>query len=487
MRCPGQFAAPAVGLACLLATVLVACNDQQREPVAFHYQLGADPVTLDPALAGDITSFGVIGRVFDGLMRLDRVRGVPVPELAESFSVSEDGLVYEFQLVPNAHFHNGRQVLASDVKYSWERVLRPETGSPNVWLLDLIQGTERFRAGEADTVSGIEAQDPNLVRVRLSEPFAPFLYHLAVPAVSVVAREEVERLGDQFGEQPVGCGPYRLVSWDRDDQLVLDAFKEHHRHRPQVQQLVYLVIPETPEALRRYQTGELDLLTEIPGDSLASLQQAYAADLRVFPQMSWRGLCFRCDQSPFDDPRVRRAVALDYDREAFVGPADGTQHTAGAGFVPQTVLGHDPETLGSHYDPDRAKALFTEAGFPGGRDQVLEVATEGEQYFGFGWIGEYPDPEPFLRPLFHSRGESNQMAYSNPEVDRLLDAARAEQDSETRLALYHQAEALIIEDAPCVAILQPIEVILLQTRWRGIPVGYSEDWLEIELAQLAEQ
>ncbi len=511
-----------------LVLALAGCTSPEPEPLTFRYQLPATPVTLDPAKSGDSESGGVIDRLFDGLMRLDRESNVPVDELAKSHNVSSNGLVYEFRLVTGARFHNGRSVLASDFKYSWERVLEPEIDSPKAWLFDLIEGVEAYRKGAANSVEGIEAEDPDLLRVRLRKRFAPFLYHLTQPAASAVPREAVDRQGVSFELLPVGSGPYKIVRFEKNIRVELAAFDDHFRYRPQVRRLIYEIVPNGEEALQRYQAGELDLLSRLPTGRLRSLQQTYSADLRMFPGSSWNGFCFRCDEPPFDDPRVRRAFALAIDRDVLVRELGELQYTAAVGFVPQSIPGHDPTTLTHGYDLKKATELLAAAGYPEGKgfppqtyityagELAMQVAnflsaairnlgvtvgyqqedfgwlveeqTEGHLPFSFlGWTGEYPDPEPYLRPLFHSRGPENSMVYRNPEVDRILEAARIESDPKKRRDLYREAEQLIIEAAPCVALYQRTEAILLRPRWQNIPLGYHRAYLEIERAELAPE
>ena len=508
-----------------LALTLAGCGAApDREPRVFRYHFERTPVTLDPALSGDTSSSGVIDRLFDGLMKLDRSTDQPALALAESYSVSEDGLVYTFQLVPGAHFHIGRSIRASDFKKSWQRLLVPGRNSPNARLFELIEGAEAFRTGQAETVAGIEVEDPYLLRLRLRQPFPPFLYHLTAPGASVVPLEEVQRLGDEFGRRPVGSGPFQFHSWEKD-QVILDAFEDHLRP-PQISRLIYK-IADAVEALRLYQANELDLVTAIPSGTEANLRQTFSAGVRAFASTFWWGFCFRCDREPFTDARVRRAFARAVDRDALVRQLGTSRHIASAGFIPQGIPGHQAETLIRGVDLKIARQLLRDAGFPEGLgfpeliysfrensefgDMTASSITEGlsdlgirlgrkplgwERFlesqrggllalFSWRWGGEYPDPEPYLRPLFHSRGSSNLTAYGNPEVDRLLDEAQVERDPARRLELYRQTEQLIIEDAPCVGLFQRSEMVLLRPGWQGIPVGFDRDYFEIELARWA--
>lgn len=522
-----RLSASAPRAAVLLAVLIIlasACTPPKREPVVFRYQIAARPDSLDPAHSADVYSGGVVDRMFEGLTRLDRVRGVPAPHLAATVEVDEDGLVYTFHLREGARFHNGRPVLASDVKRSWERVLDPATGSPWTWLLDAIDGAAERHAGTAAEVAGIEVEDPSLVRVRLTEPVGTFLYLLAQTGASIVPVEEVERLGAAFGEHPVGSGPFRFAG-RADDVVTLEAVADHRTGAPEVDHLEFVTIADPRRALREFQAGHLDLVSELPGDSIDALKQTFAAELRVFPGAEWRGLCFACGRAPFDDVRLRRAIALAVDRGAqtrIVGPAK-----AGvlAGLLPETVPGFRLRPAPT-VDRAEARRLLAEvAAATGGGPGVLVLTTRSNEldlalaermaedlaavglevrlesmpaaeqisavddgrldFFRFGWVGDYPDAEAYLRPLFRTGSESNYFAYSDPTVDDLLDRARREVGRAERIALLQEAEARILADAPCVPVLQVSEAVLIRDRWQGIPVGYKRTYLEIELAHLA--
>ena len=510
----------AVGLPALVLYFLAAgCGG----PLTFRYHLAASPQTLDPTATGYSYSLAIIDRLFDGLMRLDRESNLPVYDLAIAHTVSLDGLVYEFRLADEARFHHGRRVEAADVKDSWTRLLASAKASQATLLFDLIEGADAFREGRATSVAGIETVGSDIVRVRLREPFGPFLYVLAHPSMSIVPREEVER--PRFGRQPVGSGPFRFHAWPSEDRVELAAFPEHHRRPPQVDKLVYRIVPDAQEALRLYRQGELDLVTQLPSDSVATLRQTLSPDLRIFPGSAWYGFCFEGRQPPFDDPRVRRALSLVIDREALVETLGELQYMACSSFLPQIVPGQDPGRLGTGYDPDEARRLLAEAGFPEGRgfpsqvygtrdeerdrrvgrfltaafaelgldiqlrllsSDALQKAIVQERSLPIhrlGWGGQYPDPEPFLRPLFYSKPEG---WYRNEQVDKALDRARTASDFATRLDLYLQAEEQIVQDAPCVALYHANGAILLRPEWRGIPVGHNSLALEIELARWDE-
>ncbi len=516
--------------ACLWPLILVslACEAPEAEPLTFRYHLEASPSSLDPARVNDTYSLGVADRLFDSLMRLDPIQGLPELEMAASYSVSTDGRVYEFRIRSDARFHNERPVEAADFKYSWQRLLDPAAPSPRAWLLERVIGAEAFQSGQAETVSGIEVVAPNILRVHLTQPHEFFLSYLASPAATAVPREEVERLGESFGQQPMGSGPYQFWEWVPGLRIELAAFDSHGIHKPQARRLIYEVVPEASKALEMYFEDRLDLVTSLPNRSFRRLQTEYPAEVRVLPIPNWSGFCFRTDRPPFDDFRIRRALALAVDREHLVCELGEGENIAGFGLLPQGIPGHDPANLGRGYDLAQSKALLAEAGYPDGAEipavtyamrsadhsktlaealvsswAELDISTEYRMMdlasllrdaklgqwdlFHRGWISSIPDPELFLRPLFHSQGKANYSAYANPEVDRLLDAAHSELDPTARLELYSQAEAIVIAEAPCVALYHGNEVILLSARWRDIPLGLSLPGLEIERARYVEE
>jgi len=222
------------GFVCLLlATVgLLAAAAPAASPRAggtLRMALSADPPTLDPALATDLTSAAVVRQLFDTLVELDE-RLTPGPGLAQRWTVSADRRVYTFALRRDVRFHNGRPLEAADVKYAWERAARGK----RPWVFDKISGAREFIEGRAREIDGLRVLDPATVEVRLATPFAPFIYLVAYDAAAVVPREEVERLGAGFATSPVGTGAFRLARWRRDDELVLERFVGHFRGPAQI-------------------------------------------------------------------------------------------------------------------------------------------------------------------------------------------------------------------------------------------------------------
>lgn len=469
---------------------------------------GSDPPTLDPAQATDTTSSSVIRQLFDGLVELDAELRV-VPALAHRWSVSKDQKVYTFALRPGVKFHHGQELGAKDVKFSFERAARGK----RPWVFEKIRGAREFIRGQAGEIGGIRIVDDLTVEVSLEKPFAPFLYLMAYDAASVVPREEALRRGAEFASRPVGTGAFRLHAWRRDDQVVLEAFREHFRGTPRVDRIVFRVIPAEITRFNEYKTGNLDW-TDIPTGHCRAVQRdpAFRGQVAIWPILGTHAVRFNVERAPFTDRRLRLAVAHALDPTAVVqGLLEGCV-VAGKGILPPSIPGYNPAVLGIPFDREKAKRLLAEAGFQGGKglspvtfhfntsdlnqriaeliqSNLKEVGISvelrrldwaahiklvdegGAMFFRQGWIADYPDPENFLTVLFHSRNlgaAGNTSRYRNPAVDRLLDEADLMPPGPGRFKKYAEAEQLIIADAAWVSLYHYASRALIRPGINGL-------------------
>jgi peptide/nickel transport system substrate-binding protein/oligopeptide transport system substrate-binding protein len=457
----------------------------------FHGVFIADPPTLDPAQASDTTSSAVIRQIFDTLVELDaRLR--PVPALAKEWKVSLDRLTYTFRLQKGVKFQSGREVRAGDVKYSFERAARGK----RPWVFEKLVGARDFIRGAAKEIAGVRAVDDQTVELRLEKPFAPFLALIAYDAASIVPREDAERAGSAFASHPVGTGAFRLASWRRDDQLVLERFREHFRGPAHVDRVVFRIIPAEITRFNEYRSGQLEV-SDIPTGQCRSAQAdpKLRGEVSIWPTLGTHAVRFNVERPPFTDVRVRRAIAHAIDPSILVNRLlEGCVQPA-SGILPTALPGYNPAVRRLPFDRDRAKKLLAEAGFPEGRGlgpiafhfntgdlnqriaEVLQaqlrqvgivlelrrldwaahikVVDEGAGFFRQGWIADYPDPENFLTVLFHSRNigaAGNTSRYRNAKVDRLLDEADAMASGPERWARYHEAEQIILDDAVWISL-----------------------------------
>lgn len=510
----------------LTLLMLTACSTQQRTPGYMYLRLASDPTTLDPAFIVDVAGGGIAAKLYDGLVGFDESANI-VPDIAESYEVSSDGRTYTFHLRPDARFTNGRAVIATDFKYSYERILSPGVNSPRTWLFDRVEGSAEFMEGETDAVSGFEAVDESTFRIRLTAPFGPFLGLLAMPGAYVVPREEVERLGEAFTDKPVGTGPYVLERWEHGNMLALAANAGYFGEKPKVTGIIYRVIPEDLTAVAEFERGNLDAIG-IP----APVFGRYADDPKwkdlVVSQvgMNTYYLGMNCSRPPFDDVRLRRAVSCAIDRERILDTIYERRGVLAKGPVPAVLL-HDDKglPLPCGYDPAEAKRLLAEAGhvdglpvkiYIGNDQETLDMVEVVQQYlkdagidasitqlewsaykqainagdadmFWLSWQADYPDAENFLYPVFHSSNfgsAGNRTRFSDPEFDRLIVAAQSEPDPAKRDRLYADAQARAVEMAPWVFFWHKKEFVVHQrwvTGFKLYPINNADKGLGVEL------
>ncbi len=480
----------------------------------------SDPPTLDPAQATDTTSSAVVRQLFDTLVELDE-RLEPVPALAERWTVSRDLRTYTFVLRSGVKFHNGRPLTVTDVKYSFERAAKGK----RPWVFEKIAGAPAFIKGAAREIVGIRVVDERTVELRLEKPFAPFLYLMAYDAASIVPRQETERLGAAFATRPVGTGAFRLKEWRRDDRVVLEAFKEHFRGAPAPDGVIFRIIPAEITRFNEYKAGNLDF-TDIPTGHCraAKAEPTLKGQVAIWPTLGTHAVRFNVEKPPFNDRRVRLAVAHAIDPSAVVdGLLEGCV-IPGKGILPPALPGFNPAVTRPGFDRAKARRLLAEAGFPEGRglppityhfntsdlnqriaellqSQLREVGITLElrrldwaahikvvdegavMMFRQGWIADYPDPENFLTVLFHSRNvgaAGNTSRYRNPEIDRLFDEADAMPAGPARFKLYQTAEQRLLDDGVWITLYHYASRALIRPGVKGLersPLSTAPEFL----------
>ena len=265
--------------ALILVTAAPAGAQEPKQGGRMTVTYKDDVSTLDPAIGYDWQNWSMIKSLFDGLMDYKPGTTELIPDLAESFELSEDGLTYTFKLRPGVKFHNAREMTAADVKWSIERAVRPETQSPGQGFFNMIDGFEAVAADQTDELSGIEVIDPQTIRFRLSRPDATFLHVLALNFSFAVPKDAVEQYGPDFGTNPVGTGAYRMTDWTLGQHLVLERNPDYYRDGvPRLDKITFEVGQEPLVALLRLQRGEVDML----GDPIPS-----AKFLEVMDDPEW--------------------------------------------------------------------------------------------------------------------------------------------------------------------------------------------------------
>jgi oligopeptide transport system substrate-binding protein len=491
-----------------LAATSVVLAQAPRQGGTLRGVFNSDPPTFDPAAASDTTSSAVIRQVFDGLLELDE-KLAPVAAVAERWTVSGDQRTYTFTLRRGVKFHNGREVKAADVKYSFERAAKGK----RPWVFEKITGARDYIKGTGSEIPGVRVIDDVTVELRLDKPFAPFLHLMAYDAASIVPREEVERRGANFASQPVGTGAFRFVSWRRDDQVVLERFRDHFRGAPPLERVMFRIIPAEITRFNEYRAGQLDF-TDIPTGHCRAVKAdpQLQGEVAIWPTLGTHGLRFNVEKAPFNDVRLRRAVAHALDPSIIVDQLLERCVEPARGILPPSLPGYAAGVKRLALDRDLAKRLLAEAGFTGGRglpvvafnfntadanqriaevlqSQLKEIGMTVElrrldwaahiklvddgnvSFFRQGWIADYPDPENFLTVLFHSRNvgaAGNTSRYRNPRLDRLFDEADTLAQPAARYARYAEAEQTILDEAVWISLYHYTSRALIKPSVKGL-------------------
>ena len=506
-------------------TAGIAAALEKQDPGAkfggiYHRMLPNNPPTLDPALMKDIYTRSVATQLFDGLVQFDALLN-PIPAIAEFWEASRDGRTWTFSLRRGVRFHNGREVTADDFVYSFTRLLDPKKSGPLTDFLRRIKGASDFMQGTSQSVEGLKVVDRYTLQIALDEPFAPLLAVLGMSNASVVPREEVEGKEERFGRAPVGTGPFKLVRWEPDKEIVLEANDRYYEGRPFLDTVIFKIGGTYEEMFDEFLKGNLEE-TLIPSGKTEEVRidPQYRQYQRFRkPTLSLLYIGFNTRLKPFDDVRVRRAFKYAVNKERIVLEITKMGTIPANGVLPPGMPGHDPELKQYYYDPDKAKQLLAEAGYPNGAgfpvvqlwasSKAASTPAELETYqeylakigvkveihyepdwptylsmlgqgklpmFRLSWSAVIPDPDDFLSRLLHSGGSSNWSFYRNPEVDHLLGQAREELDYTRRIALYHDVERLVMEDAPWINQHYNVFERLYQPYVNGVEVSFLGDW-----------
>jgi oligopeptide transport system substrate-binding protein len=474
---------------------------------------GEDPITLDPAISSETTSHAYVMQIFSGLVRLDDELQV-VPDIAERWEKSQDGRTYTFYLRQGAKFHSGREITARDFKYSWERACNPNTGSQTAatYLGDIV-GSRDVLAGRAEEISGVRVIDDYTLEVSIDAPKAYFLCKLTYPTSFVVDRDNVAS-GQSWWHGPNGTGPFKLKEWQRGQLLILERSSSYYGEPARSRQVIFQLLAGMPMAM--YEQGDIDITPvymdyiDLVNDETGQFHQ----ELAITPELSLYYIGFNTSRPPFDDVNVRRAFSHAVDKERIASLIMRDMVEAAGGILPPGMPGYNEGLEGLNYDIDRAKELITASkygdisGFPPisitvsgygndipaylgailqqwQQDLGVEVSVrqlepedfmynlkrETDEMFTLGWVADYPDPDNFLGNLFYTGSENNIFDYSNPGLDDLLDRAAVEQDEATRLAMYGQAEQIVVGEAPCLPLWFSENYILVKPYVHGYTVS----------------
>ena len=512
----------------LLLTLPIACGGSgggSDRRTLIDSRDNYDPRSLDPALSTDVPTGRAVGYLFDGLTRFSP-EGAVLPALATRWEVSPDGITYTFHLRRGVTFTDGTPFVGRQVAKSWQRVLDPKVHGGRGWPLYPIASAKEYADGKATAFTGVSAPDDSTVVVTLKEPFGIFPKLLAMPVAAVVP----DNVPADFGEKPVGTGPWKLVEWKHDDYLLFAPNKSYWGGAPKADSLRARIIAEPSTAVAEFEGGNVDVL-QIPQGEIRDWEEdrERAKLLASTPSLELVYVAINTTRGPLKDVRVRQAINHSIDRKVIVRNLIAGRGELAAGVIPPSLPGYDKARQGFEFDTLKARQLLREAGYPNGIDVDLwtstnpiyvriaetlqgylqlsgirvkiiqresaaarQAARKGEtDLFVKDWYADYPDAENFLYPLLHSANKGvggNVSYYQSATFDSLVTLARREQDEAKRVSLYTQADALAFHDAPMVFLYFYNELNAVQPWVKGfVPptIFNGQPWTTVTIAPTA--
>ena len=450
---------------------------------------GASVSSLDPHSTARTQDEVISQALHRTLYRWNSATNTPELELANSVEVSDDGLTYTYDLLTNAYFHNGRQMTADDIIWSYTRVMDSTRGYPGAGNVRIIAGAVEYESGNADQISGLEKIDDFTLRMTISDRVDP-AYYLFDGTTSILPREEVENEA-AFLQHPVGLGPFKFVEYVTGSRLVAERFDRYYKPGlPYVDRVVYFIMGEPPARDLAFRAHQIDFnLLNAPQYRVYTRDPRLRDHVIEVAEAYTRHIGFSPEFEPFQDPRVRRAFNHAIDSDLIVQRfIKGKAYTASS-WLPPGTLGFDEDLEPYTYDPEKARRLLAEAGYPDGFEveivtttsssfgrPVLEVAMTFLARVGIRVVPKVVDSAVFQQLVyqqgafdgyimslnsgpdslarmrcFHSstpHRACNYIDYANPEFDEIIDAAMAATSSDERASHLRRANALFLEDAP---------------------------------------
>ena len=435
---------------------------QQELTVAIPSNLN----TLDPAKTKIGEEYIVNFLIFSGLTEIDREGNVQ-PDLAESWEASDDQKTWTFKLREDAKFHDGSDVDAGDVKTTIERIIDKETGS--------------VARVNFEVIDGIEAVDEHTVRFNLKQPYSGLAEIMSDRQARIVPSDRI----DSLATEPIGSGPFELEEFVPGDRVVLTRNEDYFVDGvPKLDRIVLRIMPESATQTAALETGEIDLLWNLPLEAVDQFEQNPDVEVDSIATATWDGVIMNAAQEPFDDVVVRKAVQAALDKQGLVQVALFGHGTPTHTMIPPSHRFYNDQLEIAGPDIEEAKRLLAEAGFADGFDVTLYVPSgrptreraglgvremllpiginveiqrvpwdkfvndiEGKAAFYVDGFYSRPTIDTSIYPWYHSQGSWNDVLwnYSNPEVDQVLDAARAAKSDEERAELYRTFQELVVE------------------------------------------
>ncbi|GAB4546991.1 MAG: ABC transporter substrate-binding protein [Anaerolineae bacterium] len=498
-----------------------------REGGTIIVGLQAEPTTLDSQQISDYNSHRAAYGIYDHLLRFKDESTAVEPGLAESWEISDDGLEYTLYLRQGVKFHDGTDFNAEAVKFNLERQMDPNHPYHDTGEFPYAE----FTWGMVDKV---EVVDDYTVKITLKEVFAPFLNHLAMHPAAMASPAAIQKYGRDFSSNPVGTGPFKFVSWTPGVEVILEKNPDYWRGAPYVDRVIYRPIIEDQSRLTELEAGGVNFIVNVPPDDLSRLKEDERFTVVEQPGMHTWWVAFNQSKEPYSNTLVRQAMNYAVNKQAIVDNLLKGTGVLAVNPLPPVVWSYTDDVTRYDYNPEKARQLLAEAGYPDGfscsfwipesgsgmqqpvamgtaiqadlkavgidceiqtfewgtyLDKVI-VPPEDAEYdlFEMSWIGDNGDPDNHLYILLSSEqwppAGYNMGFYKNEEVDALLREARTTLDQARRTELYQKAQKLISEDPPWIIIDHETQIVVMDQKIKNFklhptgPFRFERVWIE---------
>ncbi len=514
-----------LGLAVAVLVLMTACGrgptpaERAADDQILLLGNGAEPKGLDPHLTTGVTESNIIQALIEGLIAYHPTDDMkPAPGVATSWSANDDQTVWTFRLRPDAVWSNGEPVTAHDFVYSYRRILSPALGAEYADMLHIIENAEAYHRGQLtdfDSV-GVRARDPRTLEIRLTGPTPYFPSMLKHHAWYPVHPETIEAFGGMTNRNSewtdpanyVGNGAFELTEWTTNSRIVVEKNPDYWDAESVVLEAIHFFpIAQASTELRTYRNGQLHVTSTLPADLIERMREEHPEAFRSDPYLGTYFYRFNVTRPPLDDPRVREALTLAIDRAEITQFVTRGGEKPAHGFTPDGLQGYTtPQPL--THDPERARRLLDEAGYPEGEGfptlEVLintsethrrvaeaiqsmwqeslgiEIAIDNKEWKVYldaqsrldydisrsGWIGDFMDPITFLS-LWTTEDGNNDTGWSHADYDTLIQRAQHSRTTEAHFRLLREAEGILLDALPVAPIYWYTQVYMKHPRLEG--------------------
>ena len=499
-------------------------KENAAEPDLSHFLVAVEdePDTVDFQCTS--IHYTVAQNVFNRLVETENDAGgnmVILPSLAESWETSDDGRCYTFHLRDHVTFSNGSALTSSDVMYTFERLLT-HPDSCNSDIVDLIDGAEKLKSGETDHLTGFEILNDHDFRITLAQPFEAFLACLSMPGASILDKETTTEAGDRFGTDPewtVGTGSFKIWKWEPTEGMLLTANTDCWQGAPKCEGLDLRFINDAREIRRMFENGEIDVLDlDEVGNAAEYFLHGDKYQDRLFhvPRIGITYIAMNETIAPLNKNAVRRAMQMALNRQQLLTAVYGGRGFVEDGIFPHGLYGHNPDLPAIPYDPEAARKLLEEAGYPNGFKMTVSVNSASTQWelsvleyaavmwekigihanievideddfmdrrkkgklacYTAQWMADFNDPDNFIYTFFGNKHNTTyrSLCYPDRSVMNRIQAARAIFDTKDRIREYQDLERIIVqEDAAWIPLYSRERYYVISERLGGIQAAWN--------------